>query len=388
MSTHHRPVHRIRRVLAVSVGGLAVLTSLAACGDEDESSSEPDPGALTSSRVTESATAGAAWLDGQLTDGVLYNDQYQVNDYSTTVELAYALMAVDVELAESDNTGLDEITAALEAGIEEYATPGKEIYAGSLAKLTSYATDTGADPRDFGGVDVVGALEEQTADDGTTAGRIGDVSEYGDYANSFGQAWAVRGLTNADSAEAAAARDFLLLQQCEDGYLRQDFSAPGAKDQSCDAAGGEASTDATALAVVLLHDVAEDDAELADALDAAVAWLVSEQAEDGSYVGSSQLPTNSNSTGLAGWALQLAGEDEAASAAAEWVLAHQVPEDCGGLLADAAGAIAYDDAALSAAAAKGITVKTAYQWRLATAQAVPALLATPDGAEPAACPTS
>jgi hypothetical protein len=115
---------------------------------------------------------------------------------------------------------------------------------------------------------------------------------------------------------------------------------------------------------------------------------VAEQAEDGSYVGSSQLPANSNSTGLAGWALQLAGEEEAAAAAGAWVLAHQVPEGCDGVLAEAAGAIAYDDTALIAAAAKGITEETAYQWRLASSQALPALLAAPESAEPAPCPTS
>jgi hypothetical protein len=385
MFKHH---HHLRRCAAVVAGGV-LLAGLAACGDDNAGEDDKaDDGASTPTAVPEAATAGAAWLESQLTNGVLFNDQYKVNDYSTTVELAYALMAVDPDYGDGGGAVGADISAALEAGVEEYATPGKDVYAGSLAKLTSYATDTGADATDFGGVDVVAALEERTADDGATAGRISDVSAYGDYANSFGQAWAVRGLTNAGSGEAAAARDFLLLQQCADGYFRQDFSAPDAKDQSCDAADAEASTDATALAVVLLHDLAEEDEELAAALDAAVAWLLAEQADDGSFVGSSQLPTNSNSTGLSGWAFQLAGEEEAAATAAAWVLAHEMPAGCDGALADTAGAIAYDDAALVAAAAKGVTAKTAYQWRLASAQALPALLATPEDAEPAPCPAT
>jgi len=376
--------HRLRRGSSLLVAGPVLLAGLVGCGTEHENDRAAGGGMID--HVPAPAVAGATWLEGQLADGVLYNDQYQVDDYSTTVELAYALMALDPDFDDGGVPVEGEISAALEAGVGEYATPGKDVYAGSLAKLTAYATDTGADPADFGDVDVLAALEERTADEGASAGRISDVSQYGDYANTFGQAWAVRGLTQAGSDEAAAALDFLLLQQCADGYFRQDFSQPDAKDQSCDAAAGEASTDATALVVVLLHDLASGDADLTAALDVAVAWLVEQQADDGSYVGSSQLPTNSDSTGLAGWALHLVGEEDAAAAAAEWVLAHQVPADCGGELADAAGAIGYDDAALTAAAANGITVKTAYQWRLASAQALPALLATPDGAEPASCP--
>lgn len=372
--------HRLRRGLLL-VSAPLLLTGLAACGSENENDAADSGGQV--SEAPEPAVAGADWLESQLTDGVLFNDQYQVDDYSTTVELAYALRAVDPE-----NPALEDISTALEAGVEEYAMPGEDVYAGSLGKLTAYATDSGADPADFGGVDVVAALEDRTEDQGPTAGRISDVSQYGDYANTFGQAWAVRGLTQAGSDEAAAALDFLLQQQCADGYFRQDFSAPTDEDQSCDGAKSGSSTDATALAVVLLDDLADDQPALSDALDAAVAWLVEEQAEDGSYVGSSQLPANSDSTGLAGWALQIAGEDDAAAAAAEWVLAHQVPTDCDGELADAAGAIAYDDAALSDAAGKGITDKTAYQWRLATSQALPALLATPADAEPASCPAA
>ncbi len=383
MSTRHR--------LHLAVAALAVcpvlIAGLAACDTAHENDDEQHAatGTLTD-EVPEGAVAGTEWLEGQLTDGVLYNEQYQVNDYSTTVELAYALGAVD---SDDGNLSVEpDISAALEAGVEEYAMPGKDAYAGALGKLASYASDIGADPTDFGGVDLVAALEDRTADSGSATGRISDESQYGDYANAFGQAWAVRGLTLAVSGEAAAARDFLLLQQCADGYFRQDFSAPDADDQSCDGADADPSTDATALVVVLLEDIAADDDELSAALDAAVDWLVQQQADNGSYVGSSQLPTNSDSTGLAGWALQLAGEDDAAAAAAAWVLAHQVPEGCDGKVADAAGAIAYDDDALSAAASQGITVKSSYQWRLATVQALPALLATPLDAEPAPCPVS
>ena len=63
--------------------------------------------------------------------------------------------------------------------------------------------------------------------------RIGLVikSQYGDYANGFGQAWAVRGLTLAGSDEAASARDFLLGQQCDAGGPT-DEDQPKAQKQS------------------------------------------------------------------------------------------------------------------------------------------------------------
>lgn len=366
--------HSLRRLGPVAAAAVLAL-SLAACGQEEDAVTEdPTAGTSDTPETPEGALAAGDWLRSELDDGVLVNTQYDTADYSTTVEAVYALRAI-----EGDDADLSGVSAALADGVDEYASPGKDIYAGSLAKLVAFAADTGADPTNFGGEDLVAQLEERTG----PTGRISDVSEYGDYANSLGQVWAVRGLTLAGSTEADVAWDHLLDQQCSAGFLRQDFPPP-AKATTCDVDGSEPSVDATALAVLLLHDVAEG--HHADALDDAVAWLVEQQAGDGSYEGGGRLPANSNSTGLAGWALHVAGEEEAAAAAAEWVRAHQVPADCDGKLAEEAGAIAYDDAALIDAGAKGITVKTAYQWRLATAQAAPALLATPEDAEPAPCP--
>ncbi|UMG93134.1 hypothetical protein [Nocardioides sp. TF02-7] len=145
--------------------------------------------------------------------------------------------------------------------------------------------------------------------------------------------------------------------------------------------------DTAALVVVLLHGLAAEDPVVADALDRAVGWMTTQQADDGSFEGGGGVAgANANSTGLAGWAFHLSGEPDAAEAAATWVRAHQV-EGCEGPLAAAEGAVAFDDATLAAAGRNGITEKTAYQWRLATSQSVPALLATPEGAGPAPCPT-
>ncbi|THJ03329.1 hypothetical protein E7Z54_09700, partial [Nocardioides sp.] len=317
MSTHSL---RSARVLTTAV--LALALGLTACARENDDERSAHDGPSHASEPTEAALAGAAWLEGELRDGVLFNRQYKIPDHSTTVELAYALMAVD-----EDSAAIEEISRALADGVDAYASPGEDVYAGSTAKLVSFAADTGADPHAFGGEDLVAQLEERTADDGATAGRIGDQSQYGDYANSFGQAWAVRGLALADSEEAEAARDFLLQQQCAEGFIRLYFAEPKDADQTCDGAGAAPEpVDTTALAYVLLHDLAADDPVLAEALDRGIAYITSQQAADGSFSGGSgtAVVPNSNSTGLAGWALHLAGEDDAAAQAATWVRARQL----------------------------------------------------------------
>lgn len=367
----------LRRTGALAATTAVLAATLVGCGDETDSGDAAPVAQEAPGRAL--AQDAADWLvEEELQDGLVVNDEFGTPDYGATVDAIYALKAI-----EYDDAAITEMTDAVTAGAEEYVTPEGAVWAGNAGKVVTLVTDAGGDPSDVGGLDALATLEARTAD----SGRTSDKSEFGDYANSLGQAWAVQGLMNAGSPEADAALDHLLMQQCEAGFLRQGFSAPKAKDQSCDAAGGSASTDATALFVVLMHDETEGDEELAAAVDAAVAHLVAEQSGDGSFVGGSELPANANSTGLAGWALQVTGEDEAATAAAEWVRSHQLSE-CEGAVADDTGAVAYDDAALAAAGSKGLTKKTSYQWRLATAQAMPALLAAPEDADAAECPVA
>lgn len=351
--------------------------SLSACGGSAGSTAKD-----ASATVPQAATDGADWLTGQLEHGVLVNHQYKTIDDSTTVELAYALRAVD-----PSSPALKQIGDALTKDATTYSHPDKKtFYSGATAKLLAFATDTGADPTSFGGLDLVKQMESLTA----PSGRIADVSKYGDYANTFGQTWAVRGLLGAKSKEAPAAEKYLLQQQCPAGFFRQDFSKPTAKSQSCSSK-DPASVDTTALVVVLLEDKADGDAALSGAIDRAVSWLKKHQGSDGSFVanlGGTPSGPNADSTGLAAAALRLGGDDADAAKAATWVRAHQVPSGCKGKLADAAGAIAYDDPTLAQAGKTGITVKTAYTWRLASAQAVPALLSVPDSAPAATCPSS
>jgi hypothetical protein len=354
--------------------------ALSSCGS-DESGADDTAG---TEYDTAAVTAGADWLGTQVSDGVVHNDQYDVDDLGLSVDVALSLHQVgqqdDVVRAVADQ---------LAGGIEGYVAPGYGTLTsgGSAAKALVLADAVGDDPTGFGGTDLVASVEDTVADDGPAQGRVQDrldpkEKKAADYANVVGQAYAVEGLVATDSDEAQAAVDYLVQQQCEDGWFRLDFTAdPTAEDQGCDAdESSQPDVDATAFAVRAL--ATSDDDGAAEAVDRAVAWLTDVQAEDGSFGGAPVGQTaNSNSTGLAGAVLAGAGETDAAEQAAGWVAAHQVP-DCPDADAATVGAIAYDDAALATATTKGITTKTQDQFRRASAQGVPVLAWLPADAAP------
>lgn len=331
-----------------------------------------------------SAAAGG-WIGGQLGANGLLPGQFGPDfpDYGLTIDAALSVDAVG-----GPQPVVQQISDAIEENLDsyigyDYTFEGVRYYgdvAGATAKAAVLAQTAGADETDFGGTDLVERLESLTIDDGATAGRIFDTAQgepdYA-YANTISQSFAARALTEAGSPEAAAATDFLLDQQCSEGFFRLSFSDIDAADQTCDSdpdAAGD--TDVTAFALLALVEQAGDtdvDAAIADT----VGWLEDTQAEDGSFGGGvATEAANANSTGLAGWALGEAGADAAAADAAAWVAALQVrdlaPCDTGKLAAET-GAIAYDQAALTNGEAEGIPAELGDQWRRTTAQALPAL---------------
>jgi hypothetical protein len=195
----------------------------------------------------------------------------------------------------------------------------------------------------------------------------------------IGQAYAAQALSLVGSAKASSATAFLLAQQCDKGYFRQYFTTDKTRaDQSCQGAPRAergASTDATALAVLSLQDV--KGAKAKAAVKRAVAWLEDTQLNNGAFTdtGKAKGAINSNSTGLAGWALGENGATDGAELAAAAVRAQQVVANpCARKLAKHVGAVAYDfDAFTPTGETKGITKKTSDQWRRASAQALPVL---------------
>ena len=378
-----RPRARGARLLPIRSGvvlALGALTFVAsACGSSDDTGTSST--ADHQQYDTTAVTAGAGWLDDQVVHGAVHNDQYDIDDYGLSIDVVLALDAVDEQ---PDTVGA--VSDQVAKHVTEYTSPGYGTVtsAGGTAKAVVMAQTAGADPTSYGGKDLVAQLEDTVADKGPIRGRVQDVLDKGqsdavDYANVIGQSYAVMGLDAAESDRAAQATDFLLAQQCKGGWFRLDFTQDTkASDQSCDGdSASKPDLDATAFAVRALSE--DDSPEVASHVDDAVAWLEEQQAADGSFGGGSASTTaNSNTTGLAGWVLGDAGETAGAEQAAAWVFQHQVP-DCKQYDASDVGAIAYDDASLKAAADKGITVKTADQFRRASSEALPALQWLPTG---------
>ena len=317
---------------------------------------------------TASQIAGK-WLAGELEDGLLVGSFGP--DFGLTIDAGFALATVTGQEA-----AVTAISNALEPRIADYVGDGtKESYSGPLGKAASFAQTAAEDPTSYGGVDLIARLEERTADAGATVGRISDKSEFGDFANVIGQSYAVRALALARSREADAARDFLLTQQCASGYFRLSFDKPAAVNQSCTegAVGSEADPDATSLAVINLIASRDKTPAVRDALARAGTWLSARQRASGAFAGGAGTAvSNTNSTGLGGYALGQLKNGDAALKAATWVRRLQ-PVDkrkCRTALTKDTGAVAYRKESFRNARVDGITSGARDEWRRATAQAV------------------
>jgi hypothetical protein len=366
------------RLCALGVAAALTLTGLTVAGSPAQAAGD-DPRPVS---------IGADWLEGQLTNGLLHNDQYAFDDYGLTIDAGLSLAEIG-----GHDTAVSDISDAIATNIGSYiAYPGHTL-AGSIAKAAWFADAAGGDPASFGGEDLIADLEAQVAGSDPVKGRIQDSFTprpfESDFANVIGQAFAARVLAEASSADAGDVIGFLLDQQCAEGYFRLYFNPDaGASDQTC--AGGAAGestpdTDATALTVLHLAGIAAADPAVVDpttltavndAIDAAEAWLLGTQHADGSFGGgASTEAANANSTGVAGWALGELGDTAAAAKAATWVRAHQAdePAACADALSGQTGAIGYDDAAVAAGRADGITTTTQDQWRRSTAPILPVL---------------
>jgi hypothetical protein len=368
---------RLGALVAASALTLAGLTLLAGPAHAVNSDDRP-------------MTVGADWLAGQLTNGLMHNPNFGgFDDYGLSIDAGLALDAVG-----GHASNVQAISTALAGAIGSYVT-GEDFgdagssYAGATAKAAVFARIAGDDPTAYGGLDLVTRLEARVATSAPITGRIEDLSSFGDFANTIGQAFAVNALDAASSTKAADALSFLLEQQCSAGYFRlymtDDKTAP---DQTCE--GGRASgdsapdPDATSTAVRLLLPQIDTSPAVARAVGKAEAWLLGRQNADGSFGGgTSTSGANANSTGLAAWALGALGDSGAATAAAVWVRQHQADElaSCPNALSTETGAIAYDDAGVASGRASGITDANSDQWRRATSQALPALVYAPAGTQ-------
>ncbi len=375
---HHliRPIRSAAVILSTAALGVGVLAAPPASAD-------PSPALLSAKAVpgTDStpSTIAAEWLADELTNGLIITQQGP--DFGLTIDTGMALSTVA-----GQGSAVTAINTALEARIADYVGDGtKESYAGSLAKAAAFARTAKKNPTSYGGINLITRLEERTADVPTDpaaepqaaaiAGRVFDKSEFGNFANVVGQSYAVRALTLAKSAEAGAARDFLLKQQCASGYFRLSLDKANVPSQSCTegVAGNEADPDVTSLAAINLIESGDTSPAVTAALAKAGTWLAARQRNSGAVrggAGTSQI--NTNSTALGGYAMGLLKNRNAALKAALWVRKNQ-PVDkykCRTALTKDTGAVAYRRDRATGAKTSGITADARDEWRRATAQAI------------------
>ncbi len=375
---HHRirPIRTAAVVLSTVALGAGVLAAPPATADPSSALRSAKAGVKTDSTPSNVA---ADWITDELTNGLMVGQNGP--DYGLTLDTGLALVSVP-----DRDAGVAAINTAFKPRLNEYVGDGtKESYAGALGKAAAFARGAGENPIDYGGVNLVARLEERTADvpaDPTKepqaaafAGRIFDKSESGNFANVVGQSYAVRELSLARSAEAAAARDFLLKQQCASGYFRLNFEKADVPNQSCTegAPGSEADPDATALAMINLIESNDTSTAVKTALDKAAAWLVDRQRNSGAIRSSGAgAQINTNTTAVGGYALGLMRQSDAAQKAALWVRKNQ-PVDkykCRTALTSDTGVVAFRKDRIKGASTTGIPADARDEWRRATAQAI------------------
>lgn len=260
----------------------------------------PSATGVPASDVTTSATAdtplsrAAGYVVSSLADGDHVVGPYGA-DLGQSVDVALGLAA-----AGGQDAALAKVVAYLDANAAAYVhgDPARgeratASYAGPTAKLALLAWVTDNDPTSFAGADLLSELRALMAENG----QFVDVSEFGDYSNPLGQAFAVLALERATTAGAPqVAVDRLAAAQCDDGGFPAAFAAA-----TC-----VSSPDATGLALQALV-AADADCPAARAL----AWLTANQSADGSYVGAATDPAtapaaNVNSTAYAALGLTAA----------------------------------------------------------------------------------
>ncbi|HVE74103.1 MAG TPA: prenyltransferase/squalene oxidase repeat-containing protein [Mycobacteriales bacterium] len=204
-------------------------------------------------------------------------------DWGRTLDVALALLAAggEDEVLGRTLTSVESLTA-----VREYTqgAPGDRpdaAYAGATAKLAFVVALTGGDPTNVSGIDLIAQLLSLVTPDG----RLADRSDFGNYANLFGHAFALLALDTAGRVPPPAMVQALLAAQCPDGSFPQEY-------QPAAGAACTGQVDATGL---VLQALAAIDLGNSQAAQRALNWLSEQQRADGSFPGEAPV----NSTGYA-----------------------------------------------------------------------------------------
>ena len=226
------------------------------------------------------AAQGADYLIASLTDGD-HAEQFGLPDIGLTIDVGLALAATG---AHEDVLG--KITDYVAAHQNDYtfltgpyAAFASGGYAGKVALLAEVA---GRDPRHFGGVDLVAAMDRLICTNANPAKGCAAKGNYAWTSSVFAQALGILGQLRAgDSSGAARATTYL-------GSLQRGSGAFPSLIPSTDSG---PDTDSTAMAAMALALVPGSAARTAVAK--ALKWLAGRQAADGGFPGASGDSTNS-----------------------------------------------------------------------------------------------
>lgn len=290
----------------------------------------------------------AAYLADRLTAGgdrlVIESGGQTFDDLGLTIDAVLGMTA-----AGSGGHAAAAATDYVVANAGTYYGYDDEVYSSATAKLLTFTSARGLDPRDVNGVDLVAKLRSLEKDNG----QFADQSQWGDYSNTLGQSFALIGLERAGVNPSSASVDFLLQQQCDDGGFALQFGG-----ESC-----VSDPDATSLAVQALDIVGGHDPAVQDAAD----YLEGRQEANGGIGGGTTTEgVNANSTGLAAVAFRITGRDAALSQALDYVQSLTFGCDTPAL----AGGIAYNQADFDAATAQGADAQPDGTITRTTAQAI------------------
>ncbi|MFJ3174743.1 prenyltransferase/squalene oxidase repeat-containing protein [Streptomyces roseus] len=242
---------------------------------------------------------GVAYLTApkQLVQGRYYESSPGFADYGMTVDGAYALAATG-----GDDATLRNIVDFLDKGgkdgkgrtIDDYTLIGtKYAGGGSIGKTALLAEAVGRDPRAFGGHDLIAALAQGTCTAKTETPRQCAAKGNYTYATSvFSQSLGV--IAQLRAGEKTAAAEPI-------AYLRSLQETSGAWP-SLIGEKSSAEVDSTAMAAMAVDLL--PDAESQAAVTKAIAWLVTQQLEDGGFPGASGNSVNSAALAIQGMSLE------------------------------------------------------------------------------------
>jgi hypothetical protein len=205
---------------------------------------------------------------------------------------------IGLDGAQVGRDGADKAFAYVEDNLGGYiGTEYDSLYAGPAGKALVAVVTHGGDVNDFGGLDLVDVLLNESLG-AVEPGRFSDLpTECGfdvcDYSNTIGQALDLIGVGMATGEVPDVAMDYLLEQQCADGGFRGTLGGT-----TC-----VSDLDATGFAAqALVGRYGPDDDATIKALD----YLASKQAANGGLLNQDG-QSNANTTGVAAQAFTVGG---------------------------------------------------------------------------------